>query len=71
MAERRQSSRQKSFLRGCIYFNNRRSAVDCLVRRFGRWRAAYLFGYRERAGRGRSLHRSEGADVARESAVAL
>jgi hypothetical protein len=32
MAERRQSSRQKSFLRGCIYFNNRRSAVDCLVR---------------------------------------
>jgi hypothetical protein len=32
MAERRQSSRQKSFLRGCIYFNNRRSAIDCLVR---------------------------------------
>jgi hypothetical protein len=32
MAERRVSSRQKSFLRGCIYFNNRRSAVDCLVR---------------------------------------
>ncbi len=30
--ERRQSARQKSFLRGCIYFNNRRSAVDCLIR---------------------------------------
>ena len=32
MPERRRSSRQKSFLRGCIYFNNRRSATDCLVR---------------------------------------
>src|SRR5687767_5495608 len=32
MNERRKSARQKSFLRGCIYFNNRRSAVDCLVR---------------------------------------
>ena len=32
MSERRKSARQKSFLRGCIYFNNRRSAVDCLVR---------------------------------------
>ena len=32
MAERRRSSRQKSFLRGCIYFNGRRSAVDCLIR---------------------------------------
>jgi hypothetical protein len=32
MGERRRSSRQKSFLRGCIYFNNRHSAVDCLVR---------------------------------------
>jgi outer membrane murein-binding lipoprotein Lpp len=32
MAERRTASRQKSFLRGCIYFNNRRSAVDCLIR---------------------------------------
>ena len=30
--ERRQSPRQKSFLRGCIYFNNRRSALDCLIR---------------------------------------
>ena len=32
MGERRRSSRRKSFLRGCIYFNNRRSAIDCLVR---------------------------------------
>src|SRR4051794_26161018 len=32
MGERRRSTRQKSFLRGCIYFNNRRSATDCLVR---------------------------------------
>ena len=32
MSERRKAARQKSFLRGCIYFNNRRSAVDCLVR---------------------------------------
>jgi len=30
--ERRKSSRQKSFLHGCIYFNNRRSAIDCLIR---------------------------------------
>jgi uncharacterized protein YceH (UPF0502 family) len=32
MNERRRSTRQKSFLRGCIYFNKRRSAMDCLVR---------------------------------------
>jgi PilZ domain len=32
MSERRRSTRQKSFLRGCIYFNNKRSATDCLVR---------------------------------------
>lgn len=32
MGERRRTTRQKSFLRGCIYFNNRRSAVDCLIR---------------------------------------
>jgi hypothetical protein len=32
MGERRKSTRQKSFLRGCIYFNNRRSAMDCLIR---------------------------------------
>jgi len=32
MGERRRSTRQKSFLRGCIYFNKRRGAVDCLIR---------------------------------------
>jgi hypothetical protein len=32
MGERRKATRQKSFLRGCIYFNNRRSAIDCLIR---------------------------------------
>ena len=32
MAERRVAPRQKSFLRGCIYFNNRRSVLDCLIR---------------------------------------
>jgi hypothetical protein len=30
--ERRRVIRQKSFLRGTIYFNNRINAVDCLVR---------------------------------------
>ena len=30
--ERRRIARQKSFLRGMIHFNNRRSAVDCLIR---------------------------------------
>ncbi len=32
MVDRRQAPRQKSFLRGCIYFNNRSSAIDCLIR---------------------------------------
>lgn len=32
MAERRNSARQKSFLRGCVYFNKRRNAIDCLIR---------------------------------------
>jgi hypothetical protein len=32
MAERRHSARQKSFLRGCVYFNKRRNAIDCLIR---------------------------------------
>jgi len=30
--ERRTLTRQKSFLQGRIYFNNRRSSIDCLVR---------------------------------------
>jgi hypothetical protein len=32
MGERRQSLRKKSFLRGCVYFNKRRNAMDCLIR---------------------------------------
>ncbi|MEA2903877.1 MAG: hypothetical protein QOG83_1600 [Alphaproteobacteria bacterium] len=32
MTERRSSTRKKSFLQGRIYFNQRRSSVDCLVR---------------------------------------
>ena len=32
MAERRRSVRKKSFLRGCVYFDKRRSAIDCLIR---------------------------------------
>jgi hypothetical protein len=32
MGERRHSARQKSFLRGCVYFNKRRNAFDCLIR---------------------------------------
>jgi hypothetical protein len=31
-SDRRRATRQKSFLRGCLYFNNRRSALDCLIR---------------------------------------
>jgi hypothetical protein len=34
MTERRTASRQKSFLQGRIYFNNRRASLDCLVRDF-------------------------------------
>src|ERR1700733_14708541 len=30
--QRRRVARQKSFLRGCIYFNGRRASVDCLIR---------------------------------------
>jgi len=32
MKERRSTSRQRSFLQGRIYYNNRRTTVDCLVR---------------------------------------
>jgi PilZ domain len=43
MSERRRSTRQKSFLRGCIYFNNRRSALDCLVRDISATGARLIF----------------------------
>ena len=32
MVERRRVPRQKSFLRGCIYFDKRRGALECLIR---------------------------------------
>ncbi len=32
MAERRQSRRQKSFLRGFVYFDKRRGVMGCLIR---------------------------------------
>jgi hypothetical protein len=32
MSNRRTSTRQKSFLQGRIYFNNRKSSIDCLIR---------------------------------------
>lgn len=32
MGERRRSVRHKSFLRGCVLFNKRRSTLDCLIR---------------------------------------
>lgn len=41
--ERRRSARQKSFLRGTIYFNNRRNAVDCLIRDISPYGARLIF----------------------------
>jgi hypothetical protein len=32
MSERRTNLRQKSFLKGRVYFDNRRSSADCLIR---------------------------------------
>jgi hypothetical protein len=32
MTERRTVSRQKAFLQGRIFFNNRRTSIDCLIR---------------------------------------
>jgi hypothetical protein len=34
MNERRSRARQRSFLQGRIYFNNRRSSLDCVIRDF-------------------------------------
>jgi hypothetical protein len=41
--ERRRIARQKSFLRGMIYFNNRRNAVDCLIRDISPYGARLIF----------------------------
>ena len=43
MKERRLVSRQKSFLQGRVYFNNRRSSVDCLVRDYSEHGARLKF----------------------------
>ena len=43
MGERRIAPRKKSFLRGCIYFNNRRSSVDCLIRDISEQGARLIF----------------------------
>ena len=42
-AERRRIARQKSFLRGMIYFNNRRSVSDCLIRDISAFGARLIF----------------------------
>jgi len=41
--ERRRAARQKSFLRGMIYFNNRLNAVDCLIRDISPYGARLIF----------------------------
>ncbi len=41
--ERRKVARQKSFLRGSIHFNNRRSVVDCLIRDISPYGARLIF----------------------------
>jgi hypothetical protein len=41
--ERRRVARQKSFLRGMIYFNNRRNVVDCLIRDISPYGARLIF----------------------------
>jgi hypothetical protein len=43
MAERRTSARQKSFLLGRIYYNNRRQSADCLVRDLSEHGAKLVF----------------------------
>jgi len=43
MTERRSSLRQKSFLQGRIFFNNRRTSVDCLIRDFSEHGARLKF----------------------------
>jgi hypothetical protein len=42
-AERRRIVRQKSFLRGMVYFNNRRSVADCLIRDISQFGARLVF----------------------------
>jgi hypothetical protein len=41
--ERRRVTRQKSFLRGLVHFNDRRSVLDCLVRDISPYGARLIF----------------------------
>ena len=43
MVERRAVSRQRSFLQGRIYFNHRRSSLDCLIRDYSEHGARLKF----------------------------
>jgi hypothetical protein len=43
MSERRRVTRQKSFLSGCVYFNSRRTPIDCLVRDISATGARLIF----------------------------
>jgi PilZ domain len=43
MTERRSVSRQKSFLQGRIFFNNRRTSIDCVIRDFSEHGARLKF----------------------------
>jgi hypothetical protein len=43
MSERRSGARQKSFLQGRIFFNHRRTSVDCLIRDFSEQGAKLKF----------------------------
>jgi hypothetical protein len=43
MTERRSGSRQKSFLQGRIFFNHRRTSIDCLIRDFSEQGARLKF----------------------------
>jgi len=43
MAERRRNQRQKSFLRGCVYFDKRARSLDCLIRDFSEHGARIIF----------------------------
>lgn len=43
IVERRRAVRQKSFLRGLVYFNNRRSVLDCLIRDISPYGARLIF----------------------------
>jgi PilZ domain len=44
MKERRQAARKRSLLQGRVYYNHRRSSVDCLVRDISERGAKLVFG---------------------------